>query len=334
MNKLKLIIFIILISGSTTIISQEHPWEKYGFNPKIITLSKGKYQEFHDNDTIIEIGSVIFDRKNGKIIGIVEADTSTNCEIIKPSIISRWISPDPHAENYLNWSPYNYVADNPIMLIDPDGRDWEKSVDENGNVHYTVTVQVRNSANISQEEMNEKLAAIQESFSSIFTGAGESGTSYSFTLNIDYNNEDAESDDFYIDFVNEVKGLKNTSDEKAKGAAGGVDETGNMETNRILILANRDADETGVTGAHELGHTGGLYHASMGTDAFGYPVAEDNVMIPSDKKTGSVTSNQRDRINQTFERCSAIPYPDNTIKSKSGVIKQNQNIDINKLIKK
>lgn len=34
---------------------------------------------------------------------------------------SIWLSVDPLAEFYPNWSPYNYVLNNPVKLIDPNG---------------------------------------------------------------------------------------------------------------------------------------------------------------------------------------------------------------------
>jgi len=39
----------------------------------------------------------------------------------EPSL-SRWLSTDPLAEKYQGFSPYNYTLNNPINLVDPDGR--------------------------------------------------------------------------------------------------------------------------------------------------------------------------------------------------------------------
>ncbi|MGY6561492.1 MAG: RHS repeat domain-containing protein [Luteibaculaceae bacterium] len=35
-----------------------------------------------------------------------------------------FLSVDPHAESYTHATPYSYVENNPIIRIDPDGRDW------------------------------------------------------------------------------------------------------------------------------------------------------------------------------------------------------------------
>jgi RHS repeat-associated protein len=39
--------------------------------------------------------------------------------------LSIWLSVDPMSDKYPNMSPYNYCANNPVMLVDPDGREIE-----------------------------------------------------------------------------------------------------------------------------------------------------------------------------------------------------------------
>ena len=37
--------------------------------------------------------------------------------------LTMWYGVDPHAERYPEWSPYSFVFNNPLIFIDPDGRD-------------------------------------------------------------------------------------------------------------------------------------------------------------------------------------------------------------------
>ena len=49
------------------------------------------------------------------------------------SELSIWNSTDPMADKYPSLTPYNYCANNPIKLIDPNG---EEIVDADGNTMY------------------------------------------------------------------------------------------------------------------------------------------------------------------------------------------------------
>ena len=46
------------------------------------------------------------------------------------SDLSIWLSVDPMSDKYPSMSPYTYCANNPVRLVDPDGREW---VDADGN---------------------------------------------------------------------------------------------------------------------------------------------------------------------------------------------------------
>jgi len=100
-----------------------NPFEKYGVYPKIATLSKGKYLEFHDKDSIVVIGSIKYNTKQKRIVELLEIDLSEPDAQPIGDTRGRWISPDPLSEQYTSWSPYHYVYNNPISNIDPDGRE-------------------------------------------------------------------------------------------------------------------------------------------------------------------------------------------------------------------
>ena len=42
--------------------------------------------------------------------------------VLEPKTAQMWLSVDPMSDKYPSMSPYNYCANNPIMMVDPDGR--------------------------------------------------------------------------------------------------------------------------------------------------------------------------------------------------------------------
>gem|GEM_PF-3427769 len=56
-----------------------------------------------------------------------ERDTETNYDYFGAryydSRLGRWLQVDPLAEKYPGWSPYNYALNNPLIIIDPNGKD-------------------------------------------------------------------------------------------------------------------------------------------------------------------------------------------------------------------
>ncbi|TYA56796.1 JAB-like toxin 1 domain-containing protein [Formosa maritima] len=102
-------------------IQAGNPFKQYGYKPKIATLSKGKYLEFHDLDSIVKIGSFTYHVKRKTITGYTKLEARYSEATLNPEIISRWMSPDPLSDEFPNWSPYNFVMNSPVLLNDPTG---------------------------------------------------------------------------------------------------------------------------------------------------------------------------------------------------------------------
>jgi RHS repeat-associated protein len=63
--------------------------------------------------------------------------------------LGRWHVVDPSAENYTSFSPYAYVGNNPIVRIDPDGRDWYE--DKEGSILFDPDLSKDNHETYMQE---------------------------------------------------------------------------------------------------------------------------------------------------------------------------------------
>lgn len=138
-NSMKnLFLIIAFLLGISSINAQTNPFEELGYTPRFATLSKGQFNEFHDNDTIVQIGSVLLNTKTKQIIAFVQQDTLYSEATLQPDIVSRWISPDPLAHKFAHESPYIFVGNNPIIFIDPDGREKIIALDKNKKGDQTI----------------------------------------------------------------------------------------------------------------------------------------------------------------------------------------------------
>lgn len=119
------VVLCMLVTLSTWAQDPEgNPFKRLGYKPLIYTFSDDK--EFHDLDTIVEIGDVHFNTQTKEVVGFVE-DMNSLIEL-KPELQS--MSIDPHCEKYYSITPYAYCFNNPVRFIDPDGRDvWELQPD-------------------------------------------------------------------------------------------------------------------------------------------------------------------------------------------------------------
>src|SRR5882672_482427 len=103
---------VTLVFCSLNVTAQQ-PFEEYGYKVKVATLSNGTYVESFDNDSLVQVGSVILNRLTGRLVYFVNFDTTYSEASLRPDVVSRWMAPDPLATERYNYTPYNFVQDNP-----------------------------------------------------------------------------------------------------------------------------------------------------------------------------------------------------------------------------
>jgi RHS repeat-associated protein len=140
--------------------------------------------------------------------------------------LGRWFNGDPLADKYYDLSPYAYVANNPIIYVDPNGKEIEIYSEASGPYTY-VTSQAYDG---DDEFISQTVAALNYLVGGSETAAGLIGGLVDAT-------------DFFVSIV--------STDDETKVSG----KTGDVEFNTTDGLAVDEGTQSpAVNLAHELGH--------------------------------------------------------------------------------
>lgn len=122
--KTKILLTILAISSFAANAQNDNPYAVFGHKTNVVYETKlSDLFTIINKDTSSLIKAMAFNIEENYVIIIGKNDSIIKKENIDATQILRFISIDPHSKNYPSLSPYNFVDNNPITNIDPDGRD-------------------------------------------------------------------------------------------------------------------------------------------------------------------------------------------------------------------
>jgi RHS repeat-associated protein len=225
--------------------------------------------------------------------------------------VGRWWTVDPMAEKFYPASPYSYVVNNPIILMDPDGKDWviTKTTDENGKHHYTITLTVA-VLNSGKKESTKELiplfiSELKKQTEKLFSVSSNDNAVYDVTCitTVVQINDKSELDKKELKNYSlvEIKPEENKDFDTGRPNTPGYTPNGKeLSINEYfvsgMLVSTARQPQNKKTLSHELGHLAGLFHP--GTK--GTPTDANNFMGWKPKNLRGINYYQTERMYRLY----------------------------------
>jgi len=127
MKPKQLLPLLSLLLSPTLFAQNANPFASIGKKGKVLTLTKGEYNETFDADSIQQIGTSLVNIRTMKVVKLLTDEESR--KRLEGEKHSRFLSVDPLTKGYPMLTPYQYASNSPIMNIDLDGLEGVKVTD-------------------------------------------------------------------------------------------------------------------------------------------------------------------------------------------------------------
>jgi len=120
-------LIMLLFTTAAALAQSKNPYKSIGKKSETLSLTKGKCEEFFDQDSIQQIGTALINIHTMKVVKLLkEAEVKERQQNERQG---RFLSVDPISAQYPMLTPYQYASNSPISGIDQDGLEY---------IHFTV----------------------------------------------------------------------------------------------------------------------------------------------------------------------------------------------------
>src|SRR5438128_230044 len=80
--------------------------------------------------------------------------------------LGRWLACDPLAAKYPGWSSYHAMANSPLIIKDPNGKDWEITITDDGKGNRAIQIVVNAAVLNSSADQTIDMAGLEHAIKS------------------------------------------------------------------------------------------------------------------------------------------------------------------------